>query len=137
MRPTRRSWKLLRRFARLACSADEPVEVLHIGDLDRHGESIFDVLAADVQALGAWHVGFTRLAVTEQQARDLGLESSVDDELVVQAEAIPPDVLADLVDDAIRERLDLDLMAEVAERSTAIRAGYEAALRDAGLRAAP
>jgi hypothetical protein len=111
-----------------------PVRVLHIGDLDRHGESIFDVLAEDVQAFDGRHnVDFVRLAVTEAQVHELGLASSVDDELVVQAEAIPPDQLARILDDAIRAELDFALMAEVAERSAGIRADYEAALRRAGL----
>jgi hypothetical protein len=122
------------RFSRLVRSSREQFEVLHIGDLDRHGESIFDVLAEDVQAFDDYrNVSFTRLAVTEQQAHALGLESSVEDELIVQAEAIPPDVLAGIVDSAIRERLDLDLMAEVAERSARIRADSDASLRGAGL----
>lgn len=109
-------------------------EVLHIGDLDRHGEDIFAVLAEDVRAFdGERRIGFTRLAVTEAQIEALDLESSVEDELVVQAEAIPPDVLAGIVEAAITERLDLDLVDEVAERSAKIRESYEAALRAAKL----
>lgn len=30
------------RFVQLARKAERPFEVLHVGDLDRHGESIFD-----------------------------------------------------------------------------------------------
>jgi hypothetical protein len=75
--------------------------------------------------------------VTEEQVADLRLISSVDDELVIQAEAIPPDVLAGIVDEAIRERLDLDLIAAVAERSAQIRAEFEAKVRTAGLWGAP
>jgi hypothetical protein len=59
--------------------------------------------------------------------------SSFEDELVVQAEAIPPDVLASILSTAIRAELDLDLMAEVAEQSAAIRADFEARLRAARL----
>jgi hypothetical protein len=122
------------RFGELVRKACGPVQVLHIGDLDRHGESIFDVLAEDVQAFDGYrNVDFVRLGVTEQQVEQLGLVSSFEDELVVQAEAIPPDVLARIVDDAIRDRLDLGLMAEVAERSVTIRGGFEAKLRAAGL----
>jgi hypothetical protein len=46
-------------------------------------------------------------------------------------------VLAGLVDEALRERLDLDLIAEVAERSARIRADFETRLRAAGLWNAP
>jgi hypothetical protein len=125
-------------FAQLVRKARHNVRVLHIGDLDRHGESIFDVLAQDVQAFDGYkHVDFVRLAVTEQQVEGLGLVSSVENELVVQAEAIPPDELARIVDDAIRAELDLDLMAEVERRSAAIRAEYERKLRTAGMWGAP
>jgi hypothetical protein len=125
-------------FAQLVKEARCKVQVLHIGDLDRHGESIFEVLAEDVQAFDGYRsVDFVRLAVTEKQVHDLELVSSADDELIVQAEAIPPDILADLVDEAIRERLDLDLMAKVRERSAQIRADFEAKFRTAGLWGAP
>jgi hypothetical protein len=126
------------RFAQLVRDANARFEVLHIGDLDRHGESIFDVLAEDVKAFNGYRrVTFTRLAVTEAQVHELGLESAVENELIVQAEAIPPDVLAQLVDEAIRERINLDLMAEVERRSATICADCEAALRAAELWAAP
>jgi hypothetical protein len=72
------------------------------------------------------NIDFVRLAVTEQQVDELGLVSSFEDELVVQAEAIPPDVLARLVTEALHERLDLDRMAKVAEQSAGIRADFEA-----------
>jgi hypothetical protein len=71
--------------------------------------------------------------LTEAQVDGLGRESPVEDELVVQAEAIPPDKLARILDDAIRENLDLDRMSEIAARSARIRADFEAALRAADL----
>jgi hypothetical protein len=74
-----------------------------------------------------------RLAVTPEQVDELGLESSLEDELVVQAEAIPPDVLAQILDTAIRERLDLDQMARVAEQSATIRADFEVRVKSARL----
>ena len=46
-------------------------------------------------------------------------------------------ILAQIVDAAIRERLDLDLIAGTKQRSAAIRADYEAKLRAAGLWGAP
>jgi hypothetical protein len=116
-------------FAQLVRQAGGLVEVLHVGDLDTYGESIFEVLAEDVQAFDDYrNVTFTRIAVTEAQVDEYDLPTAVE-ELVVQAEALPPDVLADIVETAIRERLDLDLLREVAERSAAIRADYESRLR--------
>ena len=77
-----------------------PFEVLHIGDLDRHGESIFDVLSADVAAFDEYegNVIFTRIAVTRDQIALHNLPTDPDHPDIVQAEALPPDVLADIVD---------------------------------------
>src|SRR4029077_2207751 len=55
----------------------EPVEVLHIGDYDESGESIFVVLAEDVPAWGeAAAIGFCRLAVIPAQIAELGLPTA-------------------------------------------------------------
>jgi hypothetical protein len=112
------------------------VEVLHIGDLDPDGEDIFTALAEDAQAFADFPTTgspyFTRLAVTREQVVGLGLPTK-EDEMIVQAEAIPPDVLATLVDDALRSRLDLDRMSAVAEQSTAIRDRFRDGMWAAGL----
>jgi hypothetical protein len=121
------------RFAQLVLGIEEPVEVLHIGDLDQHGESIFEVLSEDVPAFDCPTVSFTRLAVTIEQVAAYSLPTDFEHPNIVQAEALPPDILADIVETAIRERLDLDLMAEVAVRSAQIRAKFETAMRNAGL----
>jgi hypothetical protein len=77
-------------FAQLVRKLGSPVQVLHIGDLDRHRESIYDVLAEDVQAFDGYrNVDFVRLAVTEQQVARLGLVSSFEDELVVPGRGDP------------------------------------------------
>jgi hypothetical protein len=124
-------WKIVQ----LVRAAGEPFEVLHVGDLDRHGESIFEVLSEDVLAFDEHkgNVSFTRIAVTPEQIRLHDLPEDFEKPGVVQAEALPPDVLARIVDDAILERLDLDLIKETARQSAAIRADYEARLRSAGL----
>jgi hypothetical protein len=54
-------------FAKLVAESGEPFDVLHIGDLDDTGESIFTVVCEDVPAFGVdvgGDVRFTRLAVT-------------------------------------------------------------------------
>lgn len=124
-------WKVVQ----LVRAAGAPFEVLHVGDLDRHGESIFEVLSEDVPAFDEWqgNVSFTRIAVTPEQIRLHDLPEDFEKPGVVQAEALPPDVLAQIVDAAIREWLNLDLIAETKRRSALIRAEYEAALRGAGL----
>ena len=102
-------------------------EVLHIGDHDPSGVHVFSSLAEDVRAIcdDSEHdvdVTFTRLAVTPAQIATLGLPTappkatdrrSFDGEETVQAEAIPPDVLADIVRQAIDDRLDDDALQQV------------------------
>jgi hypothetical protein len=124
-------WKIVQ----LVRAAGVPFEVLHVGDLDKPGESIFEVLREDVPAFDeyAGNISFTRIAVTPEQVRLYDLPEDFEKPGVVQAEALPPDILARIVDAAIRERLDLDQLEVTRQRSAAIRAGYEAALRDAGL----
>jgi hypothetical protein len=128
-------WQIVQLVRRAAV----PFEVLHVGDLDRHGESIFEVLSQDVAAFDdhQGHVTFSRIAVTPEQVALYDLPTDPDDPGVVQAEALPPDILADIVEVAIRERLDLDQVAATKRRSAEIRAEFEAALRAAGLWSSP
>jgi hypothetical protein len=133
-------------MAELMTDADAAFEVLHVGDFDPSGEHVFASLAEDVEefalALGA-DVAFARLAVTPAQVDLYGLptappkpsdrRSFSGGDRTVQAEALPPDVLADIVEAAIRERLDLGLVAEAGRLSGQIRADAEARLRASGL----
>jgi hypothetical protein len=122
-------------FAALVTKADEPFDVLHIGDLDDAGESIFTVVSEDVPAFASalgGDVTFTRLAVTEEQVHEYSLPHQPG-KPIVQAEALPPDVLATLLRAAIEERLDLDRMAKVREQTDEIKAVTIEALRRAGL----
>ena len=80
---------------------------------------MFSAVAEDVQAIARdlglpGRIIFSRLAVTPLQIDDLSLSTapakatdrrSFEGE-TTQAEAIPPDVLASIVADAIRDRLD-------------------------------
>lgn len=104
-------------------------EVLHVGDHDPSGVHVFSSIAEDVTAfmdgLGAGLAPiFTRLAVTPQQIVSLGLPTAPPKETdrrkfegeTTQVEAIPPDVLAQIITDAITNRID--------------RSAYEAVLAD-------
>jgi hypothetical protein len=86
------------------------VEVLHIGDHDKEGKDIFRSLSEDVRKFCAdygWNVPeFTRLAVAPEQITALDLADDPDNPGKVQAEAIPPDVLAEIVQQAIDDRMD-------------------------------
>lgn len=98
--------------------------VLHIGDHDPSGVHMFGSLDEDVRAfledLGG-DVSFVRLAVTPDQVDEMSLPTAPPKPTdrrafsgdTVQAEAIPPDVLARIVREAIHDRLDLQSLAAV------------------------
>lgn len=109
-------------------------EVLHLGDLDPSGVHLFSSLAEDVgamvQALSGHMPLFTRLAVTQGQVDRLDLVTAppkpTDNRRftgqTVQAEAIAPDVLSDILRDAIEARRDPWATDSVLTREKEIRA---------------
>lgn len=112
---------------------DRPVLVLHVGDHDPSGVHVFGSLAADVAAFGesmGADVTFSRLAVLPEHVERLALQTAPPKPTdrraftgqTVQAEALPPDTLAELVHAAIVANLDanayrLALEAEQLERA--------------------
>ena len=111
------------------------VEVLHIGDHDPSGAHMFIALAEDVEAFArelGGSVTFTRLAVTPEQIVDLALETQVkkvsDNRAfgsqttpTCQAEAIAPDILAQIARDAIESRIDHKALRRVLAREKRVR----------------
>lgn len=109
-----------RRFAERA----RPSVVLHVGDFDPSGLSIFDSVSEDVDAmvadLGAVDsVEFRRVAVTEEQIERYNLATSPAkttdrrggwEGRTVQAEALAPDELAAEVRRALERELDADVL---------------------------
>lgn len=104
---------------------DKPCLVLHCGDYDPSGLSILDSLAQDVEALAAGlgknDVEFRRVIVTPRQIEEYGLppapQKATDNrgewmDETVQAEALPPDILAQEIRDAITAIVDEDVLAE-------------------------
>jgi hypothetical protein len=104
-------------FAAELANHDRPTEVLHIGDHDPSGVSMFAAFLEDVEAFcrnlgGA--ATFTRLAVTPAQIATHGLPTappkSTDRRAfngeTCQAEALAPDVLAEILRDAVEARID-------------------------------
>lgn len=99
--------------------------ILHCGDFDPSGLSIVDALAQDVTALaeglGVWESPeFRRIVVTPEQIERYSLPTApqkVTDQRgehmdeTVQAEALPPDVLASEIREAIEEIVDLDQLS--------------------------
>ncbi|MBI3948431.1 MAG: hypothetical protein HY321_21135 [Armatimonadetes bacterium] len=108
-----------------------PVVFLHVGDLDPSGVCIFDAVRADVEAFLAVDapsvragVRFHRVALTPEQVDAYNLPTAPAKETdarnngvreTCQAEALPPDVLAALVREAILDYTDMPLFA-AAER---------------------
>jgi hypothetical protein len=95
------------------------VLVLHVGDHDPSGVHVFGSLDEDVRAfceeLGG-HVEFRRLAVLPEHVEKYSLETSAakaNDRRAftgdtVQAEALPPDVLAAIVRQAVETEIDYE-----------------------------
>jgi hypothetical protein len=118
------------------------VEVIHVGDHDPSGVHLFSSMAEDVRAISRdlglpGEINFTRLAVTPAQIEALVLPTApakVTDRRsfageTVQCEAIPPDVLADIIHGAIVNRLDADRYAAVLRAEETIRDGLSGRLR--------
>jgi hypothetical protein len=116
-------------------------EVLHIGDLDPSGVHLFQSMAEDVsamaRALGSGNVRFSRLAVTSEQAERLELPTAPAKPTdrrafhseTVQAEAIAPDALSELVSDAIAARLCMEAFRATLAREDETRAELVTALQ--------
>jgi hypothetical protein len=110
------------RLARQDC----PSIVLHCGDYDPSGLSIIDALAEDVTALTEGidyeaQVEFRRIVVTPEQIEQYALPSAPQKASdnrgeympeTVQAEALPPDVLAAEIRAAIEAVIDDDALQE-------------------------
>ena len=105
------------KFAAELTSQERPTEVLSIGDHDASGVHAFLAFLEDVEAFArdlGGKVTFTRLAVTPRQIDRLELPTappkSGDKRAfrgeTCQAEAIAPNVLADILRNAIEQRLD-------------------------------
>ncbi|MEV7891593.1 hypothetical protein ACWD3I_25030 [Streptomyces sp. NPDC002817] len=107
--------------------------VLHVGDYDQSGEWILIALAEDVAAFaaaGGADVEFVRVAVTPEQVVAYGLPTAppstadrraFSGAATTQAEALRPDVLAELVREAVESRLDMSVLRQAIEREPAER----------------
>ena len=108
------------RLAEEWAAGDQPTTVLRIGDYDPSGESMFTVLMEDIGAFAGSYGGdveFAQVAITPEQARQRGLPSAppkpsdrrgrhFSDTETWQAEALDPNDLARILEEAILARLD-------------------------------
>src|SRR5262245_21299040 len=119
-------------FAAALAGHDRPTEVLHIGDHDPSGVSMFLAFLEDVEAFTRERGDsaiFTRLAVTPQQIVEYRLPTAppkaTDNRAfsgqTCQAEALPPDVLANILRSAIEERVDQRVLDRVLRQERRIR----------------
>lgn len=115
-----------------ALQRNVPTIILHVGDYDPSGQSIFDTIVEDAAAfvledatLQTQRLSGVRVALTADQVEAFGLPTApattTDGRAggwsggTCQLEALPPDRLAALVVDAIRSRLDLDRVRRICE----------------------
>lgn len=122
---------------------DVPTVVLHIGDHDPSGLALFEAAAEDVEAfvdeLGIEEVRFERVVVTPEQIDRYALPTApakAQDKRsawvgggTVQAEALPPDVLAAEVRQAVIAELDMDAFEESSKTEAANREEIEGIIR--------
>jgi hypothetical protein len=115
----------LRHDIGVTVSPDQPLVVLHVGDLDPHGALIFRAAAEDVQAWAS-SVGasaeFVRIAVTPEQVADYDLPDDPEKPGNVQVEALPISTLRGIVEDAITSQQDADIYSGALAREWDMRA---------------
>jgi hypothetical protein len=116
-----------------------PTVLLHVGDFDPSGESIFAAMAEDAAAfvvadriVNNLSLMAVRVALTRDQVEDFDLETSPPKKSdrrskgwsgrTCQLEALPPNVLAGIVEGAIVEQLNLDRFSSVLAEEAADRA---------------
>jgi hypothetical protein len=121
---------------------DRPTEVLDIGDHDASGAHRFLALWEDVRAfardLGGEAATFTRLAVIPQQIDRYRLPTAPPKPSdrrafrgpTCQAEALAPDVLADILRNVIEQRIDRAAYERVLRRERQVRRELLARLGD-------
>jgi hypothetical protein len=120
------------KFAAALAGHDRPTVVLHIGDHDPSGVSMFLAFLEDVEAFTRELGGdatFTRLAVTPGQIERFHLLTAPPKESdnrafngeTCQAEALPPDILADILRIAIEARVDRQVLDRVLRQEQRIR----------------
>ncbi len=110
-------------LANRICRIEKPTVILHLGDYDPSGESIFDSVAEDVAAFveadrrhGLITVQFERVALTGFQVGLYDLPTAPPKATdsrskawtggTCQLEALPPDIIADILREAIEQHID-------------------------------
>ena len=126
---------LIREAAESIRRGDRPFVLLHVGDLDPSGEWIYSAFIKDIQAFveeDGGEFAFRRVALTLDQAleHDLPSEPITAKERAessharnsrldgkTQAEALPPNLLAQIVRDGIEAEIDVPTWRATVARS--------------------
>jgi len=130
-------------IAQRALADDLPTVLLHVGDFDPSGESIFEAMTEDALSFYVGQSGGGRLADFEEEFRAVRValtrEQVAEHQLptapakstdsrsrnwldeTCQAEAMPPDLLASTVRDALAEWTDMTQLEAVKEQADAER----------------
>jgi hypothetical protein len=108
-----------------------PTVMLHVGDYDPSGESIFTSMTDDITSFLYGHHCYdqftpVRVALTQEQVDEHDLPTAPPKRSdsrsanwygeTTQAEALPPDLLAQIIQDAVREYIDEDVLAETLDQ---------------------
>lgn len=118
-----------KRLAGRICDIGKEAIVLHLGDYDPSGVSIFESVAEDVSAFvmadrphGLVSVEFERVTLTEAQVRDHDLPTAPAKATdtrsktwtggTCQLEALPPNVIAEILRNAIERRIDWEQLSD-------------------------
>jgi hypothetical protein len=126
-------------IAERALEREVPTVLLHVGDFDPSGESIFTAMSEDARAfvradrvIQNLDILPVRVALTADQIAEHDLPTAPAKKSdkrsktwrgeTCQLEALPPDVLAGIVDRAIVDELDLDRYEQVLEHEAGDRA---------------
>jgi hypothetical protein len=120
------------KFAAELASQGRPTEVIDVGDHDPSGVNKYLAFLEDIQAFArelGGDVTFTRLAVTPEQIERYNLDTAppkaTDNRAfsgrTCQAEALAPDVLANILRTAIEQRIDRHVYEKVLRREQRIR----------------
>jgi hypothetical protein len=135
---------------------DVPTVLLHVGDYDPSGESIFTSMTQDIgkfiaEMAGADYYPATgrvpgrfepvRVALTEAQVEQYDLPTAPPKRSdsrsanwigeTTQAEALPPSLLEEIVQDAVRGHIDQDILDGILNRETEDKAAIDQVLTTA------
>lgn len=115
--------------ARRIARSGETTVFLHVGDYDPSGESIFSSMTEDIMSfLGSRDYLFDprRIALTERQVDEYDLPTAPPKKTdsrsrswvgeTTQAEALPPNLLRDIVAGSVSDLIDQDILDDVLDR---------------------